>query len=777
MMRSGKQTLVVGALLCTLGLPAVGQETVQAEESRAARTERLERTFRAVRTLLREGRRERFAPEAVVDLCDGQAEQAFTWVRDHTAWVDYEGVLRGPGGVLMDRVGNSLDRALLLAELCRLCGEEVRLARAELAPEVLEDLSARVRPLVELTDRFETAGEDDASTGESLEEWATRMRLPVRAVTTAAAASRLESERAAAAAGERIATATVALTEVMGGRVPAPMAKTTGILGDSPLEHAWVQVRRGDSWIDLDPLTLDAEWGQALVAATSTVRVDQLEDDAYHQITLRVVAEQWTEQGRAEHVLVERRWRAADTVGKTMQVYNTPLYAAPDFDKLSASPRWEPDLCAQVQGEREWLPVISLGDDDHWESGIRANGEVDTDPQTQETGKAVRRAIDALGSTSSAEIDATGFTAEWIEVELAAPGKAPRSMRRQVFDLVGTDLRSQALSDDAPVPVSIGAEAVLSRNLSLLGNTVFLPLVSEVPREFVERLTLFRLWSQRELLLQSGEAENDTDGDSVMETMSQVRPFHARLWTYALAHRTWSPSSANTYLAAPNLIAWHNRMLATSEGELRYQSGFDVIVNQVESQGGAREAFLDRLRQGVADTVAEAALIEDANDPGRTSMDLPGASGALMLLSQPDAVEHELAAWPAELRARVRAELEAGAVVVVPQEHSQDVQPWQLGFWRIDPQDGSCLGIGGQGWGAAVRQDAPSYVSIQVAQIKFMFAVLKTYKCIGASKTRRQGNKCVVHFLCSTVMSVAGLAGIDGRLTAVAGGACSLAGD
>ena len=39
----------------------------------------------------------------------------FRSVRSHTVWVPYRGLLRGATGVLMDRRGDSLDRAELLA--------------------------------------------------------------------------------------------------------------------------------------------------------------------------------------------------------------------------------------------------------------------------------------------------------------------------------------------------------------------------------------------------------------------------------------------------------------------------------------------------------------------------------------------------------------------------------------------------------------------------------------------------------------------------------------
>jgi transglutaminase-like putative cysteine protease len=74
-----------------------------------------------------------FDVNAVAAKVGNDPVKLFEWVRENTFFVPYRGVLRGPSGVLMDRVGNSLDRSLLLADLLRVSGQEVRLAHARLS--------------------------------------------------------------------------------------------------------------------------------------------------------------------------------------------------------------------------------------------------------------------------------------------------------------------------------------------------------------------------------------------------------------------------------------------------------------------------------------------------------------------------------------------------------------------------------------------------------------------------------------------------------------------
>src|SRR5690348_5498354 len=89
----------------------------------------------AQRRIKRSRRSDTFDLDAIVKLTDGDPARIFAWVRDKTFWVPYRGELRGAAGVLMDRLGNSLDRALLLAELLRRAGQDVRLAHAQLSDE------------------------------------------------------------------------------------------------------------------------------------------------------------------------------------------------------------------------------------------------------------------------------------------------------------------------------------------------------------------------------------------------------------------------------------------------------------------------------------------------------------------------------------------------------------------------------------------------------------------------------------------------------------------
>ncbi len=78
----------------------------------------------------------------------GKDPQAhFIWVRDNTWWAPYRGALRGSTGVMLDRVGSNLDRAILLGGLLRHAGHTVRLAHAELPKSRARELLTKLRPI------------------------------------------------------------------------------------------------------------------------------------------------------------------------------------------------------------------------------------------------------------------------------------------------------------------------------------------------------------------------------------------------------------------------------------------------------------------------------------------------------------------------------------------------------------------------------------------------------------------------------------------------------
>ena len=80
--------------------------------------------------------------EALAAALGKDPEVLFSWVHANTSLVPYRGTLRGTRGVMLDRLGNSLDRSLLLAALFKAHGIKTRLMRGKLDKELAGNLLA-----------------------------------------------------------------------------------------------------------------------------------------------------------------------------------------------------------------------------------------------------------------------------------------------------------------------------------------------------------------------------------------------------------------------------------------------------------------------------------------------------------------------------------------------------------------------------------------------------------------------------------------------------------
>ena len=119
----------------------------QQAEQRQRLADKLERGFELLEETAQQIPRETFDVDAILAEVGEEPEALFAWVRDNPYWVPYTGSLRGSVGVLMDRLGNSLDRSLLLAELLRRSGHQCRLARAQLSEEQAHQLQSKLAPV------------------------------------------------------------------------------------------------------------------------------------------------------------------------------------------------------------------------------------------------------------------------------------------------------------------------------------------------------------------------------------------------------------------------------------------------------------------------------------------------------------------------------------------------------------------------------------------------------------------------------------------------------
>ncbi len=736
------------------GLLGYVSDALAGTESRTERlnqiADRLERMFKALEVAESEIPRDTFDIQAIVDKVGQDPTKLFEWVRDNTYLVPYQGALRGHMGVLMDRLGNSLDRALLLYELLRGAGHEARLARATLSEEKAEEVLQKARPIPQGGVR--NLEPSHKVTDDRLEEYSQKYQLN-RAAEIQKVIDRMMLEQ------QRLTEDAVQRTFYQAKSIAAAVGRPDRKEQDEALkvaaieamkDHWWVEVKNDDAWVGLDPTLPDIRPGQDMAKAQETFRPNKLYDlseDLLHMIRIRVVIEYWRKGKLNEKQVLESPLLSPTLLlGKRIALCNTPVNWPGNlnlFEEKNPVGR----LKSTVLDQHEWLPTLLVeGYNPHYYYSFTDDGTIETPPvvyseahakalkgyaeKMEEIADIVGRSIFGLidkapdylsggakqdsGDDSHSEDTSRRtkpkakpqLTAEWIEYEIHSPGQEPRKIRREIFDILGPAARS---TGKAPV---VNEAKRLERGLALMGETEIFPLVCQLSPEYIEYLTVKKMLANRNILPNLVRSAYTADFNTLNEQANKLTPLQGYLYNFALVRNEWSRFRDDVYLDRPNIISYHNGLRKNSQGEVVSFQGFDIVANDVAVRPGA-DQFMVNLEQGVLDTNAEA-LIAKANCPDAedsTDCGLVENTAEIFARSKSQGIEwltmqniDDPVKLPDDVRARIGQDLKEGYTVLVPEKpvslDGRDV----VGWWRVNSRTGQTLGIGKNGWGQTASE-------------------------------------------------------------------------
>jgi hypothetical protein len=355
------------------------------------------------------------------------------------------------------------------------------------------------------------------------------------------------------------------------------------------------------------------------------------------------------------------------------------------------------------------------------------------------------------------------LTAEWIDYEIRAPGRPPLRVRRQLFDLLGPAARGAGPSQ----PVAVSDAQAVDRSLSTLGETEILLQPCLLSPSFIAHVAAQGVLANRELI-RAAVASEGGRSQLANELIERFIPPPGPVYGLAFARGQWSPVRGEVFLDRPNVLSYHRQLRRDAAGRLVLCEGFDIVANQVavRGQGVGQEATARsiRLRQGVADTAAEAVLASGCGRLENTS-ELFAAAGVRgepwATISPGD--HRDLAAFnlPADVRAQVERDLAAGYVVVVPRKAVELDGRKLVAWWRVDPVSGDTLGIGQNGWGSTASERA-------LLHARIMLKAFLTFKCIGNAVGGGQVAMCI---------AIGALGGVGLRLGGMGGGVVAYAAD
>lgn len=633
-------------------------------------------------------------PTAIIAKVGTDRTKLFSWVKDQTALVPYVGSLRGAVGVLMDRVGNSLDRSLLLADLLTRAGGEARLAHATLDPAAAEQLATAW--MTAQRPAFPTTSEDLAA--------AANLVAAMAAFSGEAAVKKLVDAQNATSrdiltkARAQVVAQVGTLAKAIEG-TPAAASSDAAVLAD----HWWVQVHDGDAWIDFDPT--QAGVSKVLAPATETIARDALPETLRHMLAIRVIGEVWHGDAREETTLVEHAFAPADFYGQRLSITTVPV-DFPALDKLDTEKDRPAAVRTALIAQTEWFPMIQMGVTPVARFSVTDAGELydlmDANGNTnrlarvvqQATKKGVGGATEMLegmaDGTGSAEPLATkpaagphsGFTAEWIEIEVRTPGVAPRVIRRTVFDAFG------GIADrGAAKPVQLSDAAKLDRGLALTGETEVLAQFARVPESYnADRLAKY-LTAVKPVHLAVAASGGKSPSDALQGTFSSTLRPPDELDTLALAR--FALSDAEKVFVDQLDVLTARRRIVSVAGALRTRKAFDILTNGVGAWGNPAETRTARIAQGIADTVAESVL-RPCSVKGEGCFRGPNTSDAYVgattwtLITDPAAPT--VALLSPDARAVAVGDLASGYALVAPPPGGAAT------WWRVRPDTGEVLG-------------------------------------------------------------------------------------
>ncbi len=322
----------------------------------------------------------------------------------------YAGALRGARGTLEARRGNSVDQALLLGALLASSMVEHRYVLGSVdADTIARQRSERRRDLPSA--RAEAA--EVMLPPEVVAAWADSRAWPRDA----------DIDRVFADAEDWVGTTVDMLATILtSAGVPLAVPTVDGGADDRQ-DHVWVQYRLGTEWVDLDPSIPGAVAGATYGTPRETL--DEVPDELYHSVTVRLVAEVVQGGAPARTTPVSQQARVADLVG-------TPIH-------VTHGPAGWLDVAGALTGEQKYVPLIVVGQ--QFTEGqmllLSAGGGV----------------LEAFGEPGDAE----GQTlAEWLEIDLAGPGRPTTTTQRLLFDRIPPVRRATGdLGLDALPPIEL----------------------------------------------------------------------------------------------------------------------------------------------------------------------------------------------------------------------------------------------------------------------------------------------------------------------------------
>jgi Transglutaminase-like superfamily len=374
------------------------------------------------------------AANAIDDLAfalDYDLARIFRYVADEIWYDPYGGILRGANGTLESRAGNSADKGLLLAALLEAsvipyrfvigtlddAAADALWTHSQVDATTLQDHAAAVLTQAPAVDGLQTASPAPVAPagtlqpgGQAIVDAIGKDPLPIIATATSMLDSGVQLVQGA----------------LQSGGIAIPAA-ADGLPDLERSQYVWVQAKQGADWIDLDPGIKDQDAATAL-GTPVTGDLATLPDELRHRVETRVIVERVLGTGLEQVVILEHAASADSLGGQPMAL----LHITPDGMQGAGI-----TIGNALQGVDQYQPVLQVGDATHV-------GMTGVQLAAADNGG-------AAGAFGGGGHDGEA-TAEWLETTVTSPDGRTSTVRRILFDRIGSQVRATGVIDPTALP-------------------------------------------------------------------------------------------------------------------------------------------------------------------------------------------------------------------------------------------------------------------------------------------------------------------------------------
>jgi hypothetical protein len=585
----------------------------------------------------------------VAEALDNDPEAIYRFVADHVLYEPYSGLLRGDSGAFFSRAGNSVDQASLLSTLLGAAGIETRYAVGAMADDTAAEMLS--------------AGVVDVETLRELRLAALGGHLPGQIPPDASLPSLADAIGFddGAASGDIVTdwvrdetTRTLAMLDEVAGEAGITFESDfSSVPQDEIDQHTWIQASIDEAWVDLDPSLPSLALGDT-VAEVSEV-LDEVPAERAHTVDIAVFAESVEDGALVVDELLRVTDSAAELDGKPIVIANIGGDDVPNLTRAFE----------KVLGVTEYHPVIQT-------DGRSSGGDpmTFTDPASTDGGGLGGGFFD----TGSPDKEAT---AEWIEITLFSPGHDPVTVRRDVFDRIGEDVRAVGRIEVADLPPleTVDVDEDGTGDPAPLHWISWLTVSTGVPS----------------LLAPAYNLEEDADG------ALSIVPFTQQLVNALAGHDVAAEFGVRPFADAPNITSATAMFESHPNGQAEFEAAIDIWHrNQgVLPMAGGSEIDQPAAVPGVIAHLAERVVAgevfpREGEDPAisvGSVMDAVSDSGIGLRLIDTVESAAELPYEP-EARSVLERSVAEGWLAVAPERPVAIDGRERVGWWLIDPLSG-----------------------------------------------------------------------------------------